>query len=1461
MRGVLALAMLVYGLVQAEPPVKTNDKNIEPPRLVTQRGHSEMVTSVAISPDGKIAVSGGTDKTLILWDVATGRVLRTLAGHEHSVKCVAFSPDGKTIASGSWENETIKLWDVATGQELRTLVGQGGYIFSAAFSPDGKAILSLSWNKTTELGSLKLWDVATGQELRTLGGQDGSVRSAAFSPDGSTIVSFRRDESTKLGSLKLWDVATGHELLTFAGRKDILRYAAFSPDGKTVVSLSRNDTSKQWSLKLWNVVTGEEVRNFEGNIDIFSSASFSPDGDTLMSWSWAPDTHTLKRWNVATGQELQTRTFRASPPQVSQNSAFSTDGTTMVAGDSFSLFILHVATGQQLRTLKGHTEWITSVAFAPDGQMVVSRSSDIPKTLNLWNLFTDSTPRKLSSKAKRGGSNSVSGKNGVISPDGKTLVAGSLDDTIKLWEVATGREMRTIGGPGERNGVMSVAFSPDGKTVVSGSGEISLEKSVVNTLKLWDVATGRKLRTLAGHADSVTSVAFSPDGKTIISGSKDNTLKVWDMASGLELLTISGHGIGGVASVAVSPDGKTVFTGGFDWIKAWDIVTGKEIGALGKNEYVKSIAVSPDGKTLVWGDRNKLKLWDVTASRELRTLVGHGETLVHAVAFSPDGKTVVSGCIDGSMKLWDVATGQELRTLGEKGVGINSVAFSPDGKTVVPGRAIGPLELWDVDTGRKRLAFASKHSHGITSVAYSPDGKTIVSGSLDKTIKLWNSTTGKELRTFDGHGAKAVIVAISPDGKFVVSGNDDKTLTLWDLSTGQAMGNFAGHGGNVKSVGFSPDGKTVVSGSDDKTLKLWDATSGRELRTLSGHARSVEAVAFSPDGKTLVSGSYDKTLRLWDATTGRELRTIGLAGEAQFVSSVDFSPDGKIVVSGSRDGTINLWDVFTGRKLQTITGHENLVTSINFSPDGEIVVSGSWDGTVKLWRVKDGTLLATLTSFTDGRWAVTDAEGRFDVADLEDMPHLHWVMSDDPMTPLPLEIFMRDYYEPRLLSRIMNGEKFKSVRALTDLKRVQPAVRITGVEIDPRQAGYVIVKVEVAGARRSYTLEGPSIVTAVHDLRLFRNGQMVGYVEGKLADAGGKPSEHTFRVRLPAGKAPLEFAAYAFNDDRVKSATARQTYTSAEPIIAAKPRAYFISIGVNRHDNPAWDLRYAVNDARQIGQSLASRLAGQQGYEAIISIPLLSDSKELNRATKANLKAVLDVLAGRKADVHAIPGGEQLRQATPDDLVLISFSGHGYNEGGLFYLIPGDTGPGKGNAITPELITHSISSDELGAWLREVDAGDMAMIVDACHSAASVGSEFKPGPMGSRGLGQLAFDKGMRILAASQADDVALESELIKHGLLSFALIQDGLDDRQADYQPRDRKIMLAEWLNYGVDRVPTLLEDLIAGKVMAPRGSGNGRAAVSISRGSSTKSRALQQPSLFDFTKGRRDVVLEIGM
>jgi WD40 repeat protein len=571
-----------------------------------------------------------------------------------------------------------------------------------------------------------------------------------------------------------------------------------------------------------------------------------------------------------------------------------------------------------------------------------------------------------------------------FSGDGKTLASGSRDNTIKLWDVTTGKAIRTL--KGHSDSVWSVSFSADGKTLASGSAD--------ETIKLWDVTTGKEINTLQGHSYGVNSVSFSADGKTLASGSADETIKLWDVSTGKEIHTLQGHS-NPILSVSFSRDGKTLASGSFDkTIKLWDVSTGKEIHTLQGHSYeVFSVSFSPDGKTLASGSWDKtIKIWDVTTGKEINTLQGHSNPVL-SVSFSRDGKTL-AGSDDNTIKIWDVTTGKAIRTLQGHSNSVSSISFSADGKTLASGSRDNTIKLWDVTTG-KAIHTLQGHSKSVVSVSFSRDGKTLASGSYDKTIKLWDVTTGKAIHTLQGHSRRVNSVSFSRDGKTLASGSYDKTIKLWDVTTGKEINTLQWHSDGVNSVSFSRDGKTLASGSDDNTIKLWDVTTGKEIRTLQGHSNPVYSVSFSPDGKTL-AGSFDKTIKLWDVSTGKEIRV--LQGHSDSVSSVSFSPDGKTLASDSEDNTIKLWDVATSKEIRTLQGHSNPVNSVSFSADGKTLASGSDDKTIKLWDVTTGKAIRTLQGHSDPVHSVSfSADGKTLASGSDDNTVILWNLNFDDL--------------------------------------------------------------------------------------------------------------------------------------------------------------------------------------------------------------------------------------------------------------------------------------------------------------------------------------------------------------------------------------------------------------------------------------------------------------------------------
>ena len=594
----------------------------------------------------------------------------------------------------------------------------------------------------------------------------------------------------------------------------------------------------------------------------------------------------------------------------------------------------HIA-DQSRMTLRGHDDFVGSIAFSPDGKRIVSGSDD--NTIKVWDAETGDELMTL-----RGHKESV--KSVAFSPDGKRIVSGSDDKTIKIWDAATGVELMTLHGHGRE--ISLVAFSPNGKCIVSGSAD--------NTIKVWDAANGAEVMTLRGHKFGVSSVAFSPDGKRIASGSGDKTIKIWDAATGTELMTLRGHGYwyGYIDSISIafSPDGKRIISGCEDdkTVKVWDSATGAELMTLrGHGNWVDSIAFSPDGKRIISGSwDNTIKVWDSATGAELMTLRGHGDW-VSSIAISPDGKRIVSGSGDKTIKVWDAAIRAEAVTLSGHQAYVLSIAFSPDSKRIVSGSVDRAVKIWDAATGAELMTLRG-HDNGVLDALFSPDGKQIISGGYDKTIKVWDAATGAELMTLHGHESYVRGVAFSPDGKRIVSGGYDNTIKVWDAETGDELMTLRGHKGCVKSVAFGPEGKRIVSGSDDKTIKIWDAANGTELRTLRGHSHNVLSVAFCPDGKRIISGSVDRTVKLWDAASGAELMT--LRGHRNWIEPVAFSPDGKRIISGSGDNTINVWDSATGAELMTL--HVDAPSSIAFSPDGKTIAAGiyDYDNNIQLWE-------------------------------------------------------------------------------------------------------------------------------------------------------------------------------------------------------------------------------------------------------------------------------------------------------------------------------------------------------------------------------------------------------------------------------------------------------------------------------------------------------------------------------
>jgi Caspase domain/WD domain, G-beta repeat len=700
------------------------------------------------------------------------------------------------------------------------------------------------------------------------------------------------------------------------------------------------------------------------------------------------------------------------------------------------------------------------------------------------------------------------------------------------------------------------------------------------------------------------------------------------------------------------------------------------------------------------------------------------------------------------------------------------------------------------------------HGNVATAVAFSSDSATLASASLDGDVRVWSMEDGRQVAAFKalrGEDGVALTLAFSPDGRMLATGAfGAEALQLWDVRTGRALRSVnTGAPGDQEAFAFSADGGTLAVAAADGAIELWDLVRGGTPRRLPSDAAvaGVQAVSpyesfgFSDDGRMLAGGRAT-AVDLWDLGTGRRVRTLArprspgaIATQAYRLNAIwplAFSRDGRLLAGGADDGTIAFWDTASGQRLRTATGHRGNVTSVRWSADARTVLSGSDDATLRLWDTATGRELAQLIATDHTEGLVIAPDGLFDGATAS-WQKILWRFSSALRDVATVEVFFNEYFYPNLLAELLRGERPRARQDLAKRDRRQPEVRLslgsTGGTAGARATGSV-------GASRRVTVRVSVGDTGAgaRDLRLFCNGSLVKAWRGAVL-AGQKSAQLDASVALVAGA--NRFVAYAFNDDNVKSGDGTLVVAGADgPRRAAT--LHVLSVGINRYANPAFDLNFAVADAEE----LAAEVRRQQ--------------EPLGQFTRVEAKLLLDRSATNQGVLGAL--GDLAQAVQPEDSVVLFFAGHGLAEDPRFYLIPHDlgyAGPRDSAAMTTRLrdvLAHGISDEELERALEPLDAAQVLLIIDACNSGQALETaEKRRGPMNSRGLAQLAYEKGMFILTAAQSYQAALETAQFGHGLLTYALVEEGLKKGGADARPADGQIVVREWFDYATRRVPLM--------------------------------------------------------
>ena len=553
------------------------------------------------------------------------------------------------------------------------------------------------------------------------------------------------------------------------------------------------------------------------------------------------------------------------------------------------------------------------------------------------------------------------GINGVaVSPDGKTVATGAIDNTVKLWNAADGSLLHTLAA--HNSFVQSVAFTPDGQFLVSAGDFVPGDPT--SNVKLWRVSDG----TLVGdftHSQGqlAFAAAVSPDGRLLAVGHQGGQINVWRISDRrlLRTLVADNGDLPQVMSLAFSPDGQFLAAGtGSSTVKIYRTATFSLVRTLtGHTFFVTGLAFSKDGTTLASGSwDDTVKLWNVPQFTLQRTL--KVEDIANSVAFSADGQTlaVAGGDI---MTLFRPGTGTRLRTVSVPFV--SGVTFVGSATAVTAGFD-GHVRLFQMPDAVPRAVFG-KHTAEVRGVAFSPDGRLFASGAGDFTARVWGGADGADLQTLAENTDVINSVAFSPNSGLLATAagsappfTTDTTITIWKIGSNTSVRTLPGHGSGSTGAVFSADGQTLISSGRDGTLRFWRVLDGTQIRAVTT-GNPDGPLAISPNRALVATGSTGSAVNIYDVATGALLRSV-TAGNA---SSLSFSGDGTRLAVGlnALGNNVLIFDVGTGALVRTLPGDPNaFVQAVAFAPNGSFLASGSgFTHIIQLWNPDTGALVAT----------------------------------------------------------------------------------------------------------------------------------------------------------------------------------------------------------------------------------------------------------------------------------------------------------------------------------------------------------------------------------------------------------------------------------------------------------------------------------------------------------------------
>lgn len=897
----------------------------------------------------------------------------------------------------------------------------------------------------------------------------------------------------------------------------------------------------------------------------------------------------------------------------------------------------------------------------------------------------------------------------MFTKDGKQLVSASQDKTVRVWDVATGRLLRTIRGQisGSHGGkIFAAALSPDNRWLALGGW---LDKTVgydlkrLASIRIIDFQSGEIVRSLKGHESVIDGLTFGADSRTLISGSSDDTAIIWDVKTGQILSHLKGH-TDAIYAVDISPDG-------------WRAATG--------------------------ADDDTIRLWNIRSGGLIAELTGHTDDIPDAT-FTPDGRYLLTGSFDKSIRLWDAEDGRFIKVLATQDHRVESLSISSDSSKVLTG-------------------------HG--------DG---ADGQVNRVFAI---PSGKSITSFTKHDGIVVATAWAPKGNLVATaGGDKKTIYIWDAVTGKVKQQMEGAGSSVWHVGFSGNkigwGQTWTSDTikgQGKLTHQFDINQ-RILKPLKSDAvwRKASLKVGSTSINTL-NGDINPTLHIMkhDKIVHTIVRD---SSDGDDHRSITLNPKGTLAFSGASFGMLSAYSTATGKKMHEYEGHTGDVWAVAVSEDGKYLVSGANDQTVRLWNVATGENLMTIFHGSDDEWVAWTQEGFFD-ASPNGAKYIGYHLNrgwDKQADYVSVEQLYSAFYRPDLIQRKIAGEDLSQFAEAIDVNKVlaggmPPTVAITFPETNMRS------KKRDVTIRFNLCDQGGGIGATqlrLNGIVIGASGKDRGLKRKKNSRGSGRCLEQQRLISLQPGKNQISLSAFNSNGEiESRPATINLTYKGT----AKRPDLHILALAVDNYRDGDLRLKYSKKDADALVAEFEQ--GGKKLYGKVHTYHLYDDQVRLEKVDK-----MFDKIS---------------KKARPEDVFVLYVAGHGVTSkaDGNYYYLPVNFRYTSDEAVAEQAISNEFFQQNLA----KIKAQKSLVLLDTCNSGAFSNIRTR-GIEEKTAVARLVKATGRATLMASSRDQVALEGYK-GHGVFTWSLLEAMSGKGYGD----DNKLTINELADYVEETLPEL--------------------------------------------------------